>query len=72
MADVEKTIQGVMKRSARTGHLICRCGRGYASEFDGRCGLCRSAEIRRRKKKGLPIKDLIPTDPFGDADLEDL
>lgn len=67
-----KTRRGYQVRSTHTGRLICRCGRGYASEFDGRCGLCRDAEIRKRKKKGQPIKHLIQTDPFGDADLADL
>ena len=26
----------------------------------------------RSARAGLPIKHLIPTDPFGDADLEDI
>ena len=28
-------------RSARTGSYICRCGKGYGSEYDGLCFYCR-------------------------------
>ena len=29
------------KRSARTGKVVCQCGRRYGSEFDGLCFDCR-------------------------------
>lgn len=30
-----------LKRSARTGQPVCKCGRGYGSEYDGLCTPCR-------------------------------
>lgn len=30
-----------LRRSRRTGKLICRCGQGYASEIDHLCLACR-------------------------------
>lgn len=34
-----------LKRSNRTGKLICGCGRGYASEVDHTCRRCRGMTL---------------------------
>lgn len=33
--------KSLWKRGSRTGQVICQCGRGYGSEFDGLCYRCR-------------------------------
>lgn len=30
-----------------TQHKVCKCGRGYYSRFDGKCGHCRTKAERR-------------------------
>lgn len=29
------------QRSPRSGRIVCRCGAGYGSEYDGKCTRCR-------------------------------
>lgn len=45
----------LLKRSLRTGRIICRCGRGYGSEYDGQCTRCRGGisawEAQQKEKK---------------------
>lgn len=43
-------------RSLRTNRLICGCGKGYASEYDGLCYRCRgdtTAWEQKRKDEQL-------------------
>lgn len=43
------------QRSWRTGAVVCKCGRGYGSEFDGKCTRCRggvTAWEAQQKLKG--------------------
>lgn len=61
-----------MTAAAEKQQCVCACGRGYASSFDGRCGLCREKEIRRLQKKGRPYRHLLPQDKSADADLATL
>ncbi len=30
--------------SFRTGNIVCSCGRGYGSDFDGKCYRCRGGQ----------------------------
>jgi len=29
------------QRSPRSGRIVCKCGKGYGSEYDGKCTRCR-------------------------------
>ena len=37
------------KRSSRTNEPICRCGKGYGSEYDGLCLSCRGSAADKVK-----------------------
>lgn len=30
-----------LRKRGRSGHVICKCGKGYGSEYDGLCLYCR-------------------------------
>lgn len=48
------------RRSERTGQIICICGRGYGSDFDGLCIFCRggiTAWQARRKKLSMEVNE---------------
>ena len=34
-------------KRGRTGHVICQCGEGYGSEYDGLCASCRSPKDQK-------------------------
>jgi hypothetical protein len=38
-------------RSCRTGRVICSCGRGYGSEYDGLCTSCRGYSAWEAKQR---------------------
>ena len=49
------------KRSNRTGHLLCDCGKGYASENKegphyGKCNICYRSGLSRRELNKLGLK----------------
>ena len=37
--------------SRRTGRLVCGCGKGYASNYDGLCIFCRGITAWAQKQK---------------------
>jgi hypothetical protein len=40
-------------RRGRTGRLVCRCNRGYASEYDGKCYNCRGCTAYTARMRDL-------------------
>jgi hypothetical protein len=44
------------QKRGRTGKLVCRCGKGYASEFDGLCLNCRGMTAWEARQKADPFK----------------
>lgn len=48
------------QRSYRSGRIVCKCKRGYGSEYDGKCTRCRGMTAWESKLKealaGLPIQ----------------
>lgn len=47
-------MKSAQPRSRRTGKLICRCKRGYASEFDGKCFTCRKGVTAYEARNNHP------------------
>lgn len=37
-------------------NLVCKCGKGYASEFDGMCKYCRENTVRRAVAKKFGVR----------------
>lgn len=42
----------VKRRSKRTGKVVCICGKGYGSEFDGKCVNCRGGKTAWEARNG--------------------
>jgi len=36
--------------------LKCKCGKGYASEYDGLCKFCREKLVRREQAKKVGVR----------------
>lgn len=39
------------QRSPRSGRIVCKCKRGYGSEYDGKCTRCRGMTAWEAKQK---------------------
>jgi hypothetical protein len=42
-------------RRGRTGRLVCRCNRGYASEWDGKCFHCRGCTAYTARLRSVGV-----------------
>lgn len=36
--------------------IMCKCGKGYASEYDGLCKFCREGLVRRAVAKSVNVR----------------
>lgn len=47
------------QKRGRTGKLVCRCGKGYGSEFDGMCFNCRGINGWEAKGEWISVRNQL-------------